>query len=76
MVQVDRQVESRKGSAKEFLRRLNRVNAKVISEYYEWVFDLRYNDWLNTDNELTLSGYTPDAELMNTLENKIDIELE
>jgi plasmid rolling circle replication initiator protein Rep len=50
----------------------NQSKATVIKEYYEWVYDANYFDWLNTENELTLSGYDPEAKLLDLLENRID----
>ncbi len=50
----------------------NETGARVVNEYYEWVFDARYFDWLNADNALTLTGYIPKTELINLLENNID----
>ena len=53
-----------------------RIGARVVSKYAEWVFVAKYADWLNTQNELVLSGYTPETELVNLLEYNIDKELE
>jgi len=49
--------------------------ATAIKEYYEWVYDANYFDWLNTENELTLSGYDPEAKLLDLLENCVDTAL-
>ena len=51
-----------------------RKGARVVTEFSKWVFSPQYFDWLNTENELTLSGYDPSADLRNLLENRIDKE--
>ena len=48
----------------------------IAKEYYEWIYDLRYSDWLNSENELTLTGYEPEPKLLNLLEKNIDITLQ
>ena len=50
--------------------------AQVVSKFYEWVFDLRYFDWMNVDNELTLTGYVPLVALVNLLRYNVDKEVE
>ena len=50
--------------------------AVVVKDYYEWIFVPKYFDWLNTENELTLTGYEPQDELLQLLENNIDIEIQ
>ena len=50
--------------------------ARVVTDFYEWQFDPYSFDWLNTENELTLTGYAPGTELVKLLENRIDIEME
>ncbi len=50
--------------------------SKVASEYSEWKYARHYSDWLNTENELTLTGYIAPAPLVNTLRYNIDINLE
>ena len=52
------------------------TGAKVVNDYYEWVFDPVNFDWLNIDNELTLTGYNPPQALISLLENNIDKILE
>ena len=44
------------------------LKATIVKEYYEWFFDTKNFDWLNTENELTLSGYEPEAKLLYLLE--------
>lgn len=50
--------------------------ARVVNNHYEWFFHPKYFDWLNTENELVLSGYVPTPELLNFMENNINVELE
>ena len=59
-----------KGTAKE------RKGAMVVTKYGEWLFVPQYFDWLNTENELTLTGYVPKTDLVNLLEYNIDLESE
>ena len=59
-----------KGTAKE------RKGARVVTKYGEWLFVPQYFDWLNTENELTLTGYVPKTDLVNLLEYNIDLESE
>jgi plasmid rolling circle replication initiator protein Rep len=47
--------------------------AKVTTDFEEWHFAPQYFDWLNTESELVLTGYSPSNELLNLLENNIDI---
>lgn len=49
------------------------AGARIVTNYGEWLYVPQYNDWLNTENELTLSGYLPPDELQNLLANNIDI---
>ncbi len=49
-----------------------RTGARVVNDYAKWVFVAKCYDWLNTENELTLSGFVPDTGLVNLLENDID----
>lgn len=51
------------------------MGSKVVDNYYEWVFVPQYFDWLNTENELVLSGFAPKQELVNLLEHNINVEL-
>ena len=50
--------------------------ARVVTDYYEWQFHPKYFDWLNMENELTLTGYDPAPELVNLLAYNIDLESE
>lgn len=50
--------------------------SKIVVDYYSWEFSSQYFDWLNTENELILSGYTPDANVAYLLKNAIDTELQ
>jgi len=52
------------------------VGARVVSDFYEWVFIPEYFDWQNVDNELVLSAYAPKPQLVNLLKNNIDTGLE
>lgn len=47
--------------------------AKVTTDFQEWLFVPQYFDWLNSENELVLTGYIPANELLSLLENNIDI---
>lgn len=49
------------------------TKARVVNEFYEWIFDARYFDWLNSENELMLTAYLPPESLINLLANEIDI---
>jgi len=51
-------------------------NTRIVSEYHEWVFVPQFHDWLNTDNELVLTAYSPNKELKNLLVNGINNDLE
>lgn len=53
-----------------------RIGARVVNDFYDWVFSPENFDWLNTENELTLTGYTPSNALRNILENNIDMRAE
>ncbi len=48
----------------------------IAKEYYEWVYVLKYNDWLNSENELTLTAYEPELKLLKILEQNVDRNLE
>ena len=50
--------------------------AKVAGEYSEWKYARKYSDWLNTENELPLTGYIAPVPLVNLLKYNIDKELE
>lgn len=52
------------------------VGARVVVDYYEWKFLLNEHDWQNTENELVLSGFVPNADLVHLLANNIDREAE
>jgi plasmid rolling circle replication initiator protein Rep len=51
-----------------------RVGARVVNNAQEWVFVPEYCDWLNTENELVLTGYVPSVEVRLLLENRVDTE--
>lgn len=51
-------------------------NTFLAKDYQEWIYDLRFRDWHNSDNELLLTNYSPDSHLVNLLENNIDISTE
>lgn len=53
-----------------------RKGARMVTEFSEWIFCPEYFDWLNTENELTLSGFIPEQGLVNLLSNCIDREKE
>ncbi len=53
-----------------------RKGARAVTGHSEWVFMAKYHDWLNIENELTLSGYIPDAKLAYMLKNYIDVQTE
>lgn len=50
--------------------------AFITTDFNEWIFLPEYHDWHNVDNELTLTGYTPECELVELLDNNIDKEKE
>lgn len=45
--------------------------AKITTEFQEWHFVPEYFDWLNSENELTLTGYYPNIELKHLLEKTL-----
>jgi hypothetical protein len=53
-----------------------RIGATVVKDYEQWFFVLKYSDWLNSENETILTGHSPEAQLINLLENNIDTNLE
>ena len=54
----------------------DRPGARVVNNFSEWVYVPEFHDWLNTETEQTLSGYSPMPETRYLLENCIDAELE
>ncbi len=56
--------------------RTKETKSAIAKEYNEWIYDLRYSDWLNSENEAILTAYLPDTQLINLLENNIDKKLE
>ena len=52
------------------------VGAWEVTDHSEWVYLPEYNDWQNTENELVLTAYTPDKQLVRLLENYIDLDSE
>jgi Replication protein len=50
--------------------------ARIVRNYGEWLFIPKHFDWLNTDNELTLSGYCPPDGLVNLLRYNVDRQTE
>ena len=48
----------------------------LTDDYMLWHYDLRNRDWLNEENESTLTAFTPDLQLKNILEMNINTELE
>ena len=53
-----------------------RIGATVVKDYEQWFFVLKYSNWLNSENETILTGHSPEAQLINLLENNIDTDLE
>ncbi|HTN46921.1 MAG TPA: hypothetical protein VL098_11285 [Flavipsychrobacter sp.] len=51
-------------------------NAKEVTNYQEWKYVNEYHDWLHTESELTLFGYTPEEVLSELLDNSIDVILD
>lgn len=51
-------------------------SANVTTDFQEWIFVPKYFDWLNSENELQLTGYEPKEELKYLLEHKIDTKKE
>lgn len=52
------------------------AGVRVAEKYDEWVYVPEFHDWLNTENELTLTGFSPQAELINLLKYNIRTDLE
>ena len=52
------------------------TGARVAENYAEWVYIPQFHDWLNTENELTLTGYVPSNELLNLLTYNIRSDVE
>lgn len=50
--------------------------ATVLSQYDEWEFDPKQFDWLQINDEHSLTGYLPPNELLNLLAYNIDKILE
>lgn len=48
--------------------------ARIVTDFEEWFFDIKSNNWLHSENELTLTDSTYDHLLMSYLENSIDKE--
>lgn len=54
----------------------NEINSKVIKDYDEWEFDPKQSDWINTENNESLSKYIPTSQLLEILNNRTDINSE
>ena len=52
------------------------TEARVTIDYSGWVYMRRFSDWVNTENELTLTGYIAPVQLVNLLKCKMDLQLE
>lgn len=52
------------------------VPYKIVTDYEEWLFDLKSNNWLHSENELVLTDYVMSAELEELLEYHINTEKE
>ena len=59
---------------KEKIKRTSKI--LVIQKFDEWMFDLKYFDWLNINNKKLLTDYTPSLQLQELLHNNIDILLQ
>jgi hypothetical protein len=51
-------------------------NARIVQKYGVWCFEPKYFDWINAENEESLSDYKPLSGLIQLLNNNIDILLE
>ncbi len=51
-------------------------NYSVLDNYEELVYYPQIADWINEDTGETLSGYVPEVELQNLLDERMDSELE
>ncbi|NQU52461.1 MAG: protein rep [Bacteroidetes bacterium] len=54
----------------------NSLQTSTILEYEELSYHSDIMDWVNEKTGETLSGFTPDQELMNLLNHRIDINLQ
>lgn len=50
--------------------------SRELIEYRQWNYIPENYDWVDTENEQGISGFTLDAELYHILNNLIDTELE
>ncbi len=49
-----------------------RIPARVVDDYEEWIYLPEYFDWQHIESEQLLFGYLPNAVLKELLENHID----
>lgn len=50
--------------------------ARLVKDFGEWIYSPENHDWLNSENELILSGFSPNTELINLLSSAIDKQQE
>ena len=54
----------------------NENNKTTVQDYEELSYYSEIMDWINDETGETLSGFTPDRELMNLLNHRIDTTLQ